>query len=202
MASRRALTGGSGDVNPQFISFSVVQTGTDTTTNLAVAVPIQRLSQGAGRAQVLEVLCVKYETSTPGSSSVTELPHRYAHNDNLDEPITPNFPYIRSITVTVSTRNPGTVDVEYSDPAVFSIYNFVRYGQSSAGTGWFAVWQEPYVDDLTDGAGHGFLVATDYIYIQIRSQNTNAAQRVYGKLYYRWKNVTLQEYIGIVQGQQ
>lgn len=62
--------------------------------------------------------------------------------------------------------------------------------------------QEPWTDNLTDGAGHGYLVATDYIFAQVGSQNTNAAQFVDIKILYRWKNVGLQEYIGIVQGQQ
>jgi hypothetical protein len=60
---------------------------------------------------------------------------------------------------------------------------------------------EPWTDDLTDGAGHGFLVATDQIYAQIASTNTGAAQSCDVKIMYRWKNVGLQEYIGIVQGQ-
>lgn len=69
MASRRALTGGTGDVNPQFISFNVAQSGNDATTTLTLSVPIQRLSTG-GRAQVLEVLCVKYDsTPTQGSAA-------------------------------------------------------------------------------------------------------------------------------------
>jgi hypothetical protein len=62
MASRRALTGGTGDVNPQFISFNVVQSGNDAVTTLPINVPVQRLSN-QGRAQILEVLCVKYDSS-------------------------------------------------------------------------------------------------------------------------------------------
>jgi len=59
--------------------------------------------------------------------------------------------------------------------------------------------------DLTDGAGHGLLVATDTIFIG--TIQTSAAVPITGgsvawRIMYRWKNVTLQEYIGIVQSQQ
>lgn len=62
MATRRALTGGTGDVNPQFLPFNIVQSGNDATTTLTINVPIQRLPT-QGRAQVLEILTVKYDTS-------------------------------------------------------------------------------------------------------------------------------------------
>jgi hypothetical protein len=202
MASRRALTGGTGDVNAQFISWKVSQTVTDATATLAVAVPIQRLSQGSGRAQVLEVLKVKYETNAYGGSNGTETQHRYAVDTSAFVPSTVNFQTVHSVTVALSTRNFATTTVEYSDPTVFSFYNSTRWGAFTAGGSYAIYIQEPYTDDLTDGAGHGFLVATDNIYIQISSVATNAPQACRGKLYYRWKNVSLQEYIGIVQGQQ
>lgn len=63
MATRRALTGGTGDVNPQFLSWNIVQTGNDATTTLSVRLPVQRLPS-SGKAMVLEVLCVKYDTGT------------------------------------------------------------------------------------------------------------------------------------------
>lgn len=201
MASRRALTGGTGDVNPQFISWIVTETSTDATTSLAVAVPIQRMSQGGGRAQVLEVLCVKYEANTVGGSNGTETSHRYSNERNWLSGTTPTLNRA-SVSVAISTRSFGTTQVQYNDPTVFSYYNLTRFGAFTAGGSYAVAIVEPYVDDLTDGAGHGFLVATDNIYIQISSTGTNAPQACRGKIYYRWKNVGLQEYIGIVQGQQ
>lgn len=201
MASRRALTGGTGDVNPQFISWEVTETSTDATTTISLAVPIQRMSQGGGRAQVLEVLAVKYDASTVGGSNGTETSHRYLNERNWLSGTTVTQS-VASIQVAISTRSFGTTQAKYSDPTVFSMYAAARYGAFTAGGSYAIFIQEPYVDDLTDGAGHGFLVATDNIYIQISSASTNAAQLCRGKIYYRWKNVGLQEYIGIVQGQQ
>lgn len=60
----------------------------------------------------------------------------------------------------------------------------------------------PFVLDLTDGAGHGILIATDQIFWQVFSNSFAAAIGVEVKIMYRMKNISLQEYIGIVQSQQ
>jgi len=67
------------------------------------------------------------------------------------------------------------------------------------------------IHDLTDGAGHGILIATDNVYLAfdvlISSPAGNNISVLVGSylqadLIYRFKNVSLQEYIGIVQSQQ
>lgn len=69
--------------------------------------------------------------------------------------------------------------------------------------------ESPNVHDLTDGAGHGVLIATDNIYLSMTllsasidggSYTSNGQARA--DLLYRFKDVTLTEYIGIVQSQQ
>lgn len=64
------------------------------------------------------------------------------------------------------------------------------------------------IHDLTDGAGHGVLIATDNVWLTawlngaVPDIGTTAQLNVYAELLYRFKKVTLQEYIGIVQSQQ
>ncbi len=58
------------------------------------------------------------------------------------------------------------------------------------------------VVDLTDDTGHGVLVATDNIFIQCFSSSALNPITASARLFYRWKNVSLAEYIGIVQSQQ
>lgn len=53
--------------------------------------------------------------------------------------------------------------------------------------------------DVTDGQGHGVLIATDKIYIITNGGEATNTNKVYCNILYRWKNVSLQEYIGIVQ---
>lgn len=65
---------------------------------------------------------------------------------------------------------------------------------------------EPISYDLTDGAGHGILVATDFLYFSFSTvvgsgSATSQASFASCRIKYRWKEVKLEEYIGIVQSQ-
>jgi len=54
---------------------------------------------------------------------------------------------------------------------------------------------------LDDGAGHGILLAADKVYLF--GYTTSAEKMVIDcRVTYRWKNVSLTEYIGIVQATQ
>ncbi|GAG62860.1 unnamed protein product, partial [marine sediment metagenome] len=59
-----------------------------------------------------------------------------------------------------------------------------------------------YMWDCTDDIGHGILVASDYIYVQGDTTGYGVGAEFNFKILYRFKNVRLQEYIGIVQSQQ
>lgn len=54
------LTGGTGDINPQFITVKCKQTGTDTLTTTQVSIPIDRFHQGYQRSGVIEILAIRY----------------------------------------------------------------------------------------------------------------------------------------------
>jgi len=60
----------------------------------------------------------------------------------------------------------------------------------------------PDLFDYTDGAGHGMLIATDQIFVLLQSANTTQQNTAECRILYRWKNIGLQEYVGIVQSQQ
>jgi len=182
MSTARALTGGTRDVNCQFLSFSAVQSAADTTTTASQAIPIQRLPM-AGRSQVMEVVKVFLEfASLPAIASATEATD--------------------SQQIYLSTTSFGTTATNFQEPRVFAGFFRNQRGAFTAAGTYGYVADNSYCIDLTDGAGHGFLVATDNIFAQVISANTGAAQTVAVKLLYRWKNVGLAEYIGIVQGQQ
>lgn len=180
---RDSLTGGTGDVNPQLLSIRVTQTAADTTTSAQAMLPIQRLAQGSRRAQVMEVLKIYFNSSAlPISASATEV--------------------VDSITTILSTVNGGTTNLGFNNPQVFAAY-FVSQNSAftAAGTYMSNKGQTPFVQDLTDGAGHGILIATDSIFIQAQSAGTGAANVCDAKVLYRMKDVSIEEYIGIVQSQ-
>lgn len=177
---RDTLTGGTNDVNPQFMNLSLTQSGIDTFTQSATQIPIQRLAT-MGRAQVMEVLKVFFQTSdiTVGAAGTTA----------------------RQVTAALTTKSFAAA-VQLNEPTCFAIYQKgVTNAFSAGGSGTIASEMEPYVIDLSDGAGHGFLVASDNIYLQVSSANSGVANLANVKILYRWKDVSVQEYVGIVQSQ-
>lgn len=177
MATRRALTGGTGDVNPQFVTLNATQTGTDTTTTVAFPIPIQRLgtSRGSERAQVMELLKIFCYIETILPSNAAWL-----------------------VQASLSTVGTSTTGTDISDPRTIVRFLNRLYFNTSGAT----ISQMPHVVDFTDGAGHGILIASDQIYLNIVSQNTSASVEITFKVMYRWKNVSITEYVGIVQSQQ
>lgn len=168
-----SLTGGTGDTNPQFLTFTATQSGADATTSTQINLPIQRLPI-SGKAQVMEVLKVWWTMA--GNPVETD-----------------NF-----VLAILSTKNFSTTATTWGEPTVFSMYS--RDMRITTSGSFETI--EPFVQDFTDGAGHGIIIATDSIYCQVQSSATSATNIVRGKIEYRFKNVNLQEYIGVVQSQQ
>lgn len=171
-SNNNSLTGGTGDVNPQFLSFQAVQAVANTTISGEVPLPIQRL-QTRGEAQVVEVLKVYF---TSGNND----PNDYSYE------------------VAISTKNFGSVAPGFADPTVFAAYQHSTQFTVSGTTD----IDHPFVLDLTDGAGHGILIGTDKIYWNAFSNGLTSVLTMDVKILYRFKNVSVIEYVGIVQSQQ
>lgn len=168
----RGLTGGTGDVNPQWYKFSCTQSAADTTTTTAIPLPVPKLPSSK-KPTVVEVLKVYW--------------------DNQVNVETDNF-----IQAILSTKNYGTTVPSITDGGIIDqIYQAIKITTSGQ-----IISIAPVIHDLTDGAGHGMLVATDNIYLQVNSAATSQAIPVVCWILYRMKEITLAEYIGIVQSQQ
>jgi len=178
--SRDTLTGGSGDVNPQILTISAVQTGADVSTIVQQPLPIPRYPTSPGKNLVMEFLWIDYyhvNPSAPAGVTATNL-----------------------ITVTTNptafaTSLPALQDARLLD----AWYKQVVSAAAPADRSFFPAENS---QDLYDGAGHGLLVATDNLYIGVYSIASAVANQYVIKIAYRWKIVTLEEYIGIVQSQQ
>ena len=179
-----SLTGGTGDVNPQFLSETVTQSAADTTTTTTINLPIQRIAANApSQAIVMEVLKIWVQLPIFGDVG------------NVAETS-------KSLNCIFSTRNTGTTNQSLGDAAVFAVARTTQQGAWTA-AGSYAYQEFPIVTlDLSDGAGHGILIATDSIYAQVVSAATGNTNSPQFKIMYRWKRVSLAEYIGIVQSQQ
>jgi hypothetical protein len=169
------LTGNTGDVKPQLLSFSCTESAADTATSVAQSLPVLRnFSPGGGsRAQLIEVLKVWFIWGQTGATTSTR-------------------------QACLSTKNKLVAAANQADPDVFAFsFNGTRFTTSGE-----IVADLVSCVDLTDGDGNGVLVATDNIYLQVSSTATGAVQTVAVKMLYRISGASVIEYVGIVQGQQ
>lgn len=193
MASSRALTGGTGDVNPQYMSVKLTAPDVaGTVVESTVPLPINRVQPGgrANTAQVIEVLKVYYEYNY--SQFFTNI-------DNTDKNVSGIWQ--GEIGVKTSTAMKGSVPDVISHDA-FSV-KMHQLGGTSANN--CVAWTQhtPSWHDLTDGAGHGMLIPSDQLYFRfnyLQSGATTTTNLPFAsiRMFYRIKNVSLQEYIGMV----
>lgn len=168
------LTGGTHDVNPQWLKFRVTQSGTDATTSGSTPLPVTRLANPSNPT-IVEVLKVKF---FPYGQTPAEADH--------------------VIQGYLGTKNLGTTATNPSEASLIAAFRQNWQITTSGATN----LTEPIENDLTDNAGHGVLVATDNIYMQLQSASTAQTNTCDVWILYRFKRVTTLEYVGIVQGQQ
>lgn len=177
------LTGGTGDVNPQYLVLPEIPlANVDTFTQAQITLPTSQLPVQRGKAIVMEVLKVYFEVPTYGSSPPQP-------DTNL------------TAMAQLSTSPQGSINS--SNPSVFAFIK--RKSKTQTGTtdsSYFQTWVEPTCIDYSDGAGHGILIATNSIYFGATTSNFTASVTFAGRILYRWKIVALEEYLGMVQSQQ
>lgn len=178
--TRDTLTGGSKDVNPQTMIITVTQSGVDTATGQATSLPIPRLPIAKGRSLVIELLGVTFiDISTPTISP-----------SNFKMPL-----------LSTNPTTPTTISSAAGDPRAIAMWpRWIVFLAATAEVSYPLEMAKHF--DLTDEAGHGILVATDQIYLYLLSVTTSQTNSVVARLEYRFKDVSLEEYIGIVQSQQ
>lgn len=182
---RDTLTGGTGDVNLQVLTLPPTSTiEQNAYRQVQVALPVNRLGQSKGKAVVIEVLKVWFDLpSFPGTyETVGQVTQAQAQLSTTSQP-----------------------DIQHEEPTVFAYASQKFKGSSASATlaaSVSATWVTPIVLDLTDGAGHGLLIAVDTIFFGIDTDSYPAPGVSFNaKIFYRFKQVDLTEYIGIVQSQ-
>lgn len=174
------LTGGTKDVNPQWFRGYVTVTA-NSSTESSFQLPITRIPT-ANKVTIIEVLKIQI---APKSGLATEA-----------------VCAIGAYSIKFATASLGTTTAFHlDDPRVLAEFNETvltsATGAMQAGT------PGNYVMDMTDGAGHGILVASDKLYVQATCANVADLAGVMAfAIYYRFKTVGMREYVGIVQSQQ
>lgn len=167
-------------MNLQVLTIKAEETVADTDIDINVFVPVQRLNSKTNRSIVMEILWVDWFLLDSG------------------------VPLVQSTVQAILTTNqqPSTgINIAISDPRNISIFRIMTNTGTASNAG-FQTFDYRYKDVLHDGAGHGLLVATDAMNINIQSASTTLINKLVCRIGYRWKEVSLVEYIGIVQSQQ
>ena len=178
------LTGGTGDVNPQFLHFQASTAVADTCITRSTNSPISKgLMETRGKATILEILKVMIQLpSYPAIAAAAETVD-YRH-------------------VAIGSQDYGATNVYNNNPTTILVHVDTNHAAFTAGGSYMSYQNDSLVYDLTDGAGHGILYAADTIFIQVDTGGFGITADYNIKILYRYKTVTLQEYIGIVQSQQ
>lgn len=175
------LTGGTGDVSPQYYSFQLTMTAANTYRETPIATPVPRNKQTGDQVTVMEILKVFFDGGEADANPAAA-------------------GSVISLAAQLSTKSLTALDS--NSPNVFAFFSKQIRGAFTAAGSYGMSYYEPYCFDMTDGAGHGVLIATDNIYFGLNTANFTAVSFCNARLLYRMKNVSLAEYIGIVQSQQ
>lgn len=177
-----SLTGGTGDINPQLWSGIAKMSVVNQPATSGFITPISRLPKSGNRVTVMEILKI-YVWMAP--TNIVAAGETY-----------------QNIHINFGTKDRGIAASTADEPSIFAYLRKNYLGAFTAGGSYGKSDSMPLCVDLTDGIGHGILLATDYLYVQADTHNYGAIQSIPFKILYRFKNVSLTEYIGIVQSQQ
>lgn len=174
MSTIKELTGGTGDVNPQMLTGAITQPANDVTAGFQFTLPVPRLTAKPNRVIVVEILKVVFIPSL----------FDWVFQNNA------------RLFLTASTSGSNFLA---GDPQTFAVAAYY-YNQPLLATELGIIRREATID-VTDGAGHGILVATTTVTVGISSFSTGATNQSIVKLIYRYKEIPLTEMLGIVTGQ-
>lgn len=181
--SETSYSGGTGDVNPQLLLIQDTMTAANTFTEVEQGIPIPRFGTPKGKSIVMEVL-----------KAYWDLPEKDTNPAAGGE--------LALVNAYLSTSSQASVAAAQSSPKTFMFVQKEYRGAFTAAGSYMANLQEPFVVDLTDGAGHGLLVGTESIFMGMTTSTFAGAGVARCRLLYRFKLVNVEEFIGIVQSQQ
>lgn len=169
MATRKALTGGTKDVNPQLLGGAVTQLAINTYLQSEIPIPVMRMGMSNSKAQVIELLWVDV----------------FMPADNVSGTAV-------RVTMQLATSS-QTAIVPMSDADIIFAREFWHTTLTSG------AWSHEVIQRVTlhDGAGHGLIVAAPSLFLGMSTQGQTLNQTVRVKIAYRFKNVSLTEFVGL-----
>ncbi len=178
MKRKRNNNGGRIDVFPNFLTGVISQTVADTFATVLVPTPIPRIqtTRSGNRATVMELLWI--------------------------EVLFPNIELsaaLANITIFFSIGTPPAVVLPFNNPRVIAEVRIDSHVSSATGA---FVTQQPYIYQMQSMDGHGYLLAAESFHASIFSAGTQIINDGQWRMYYRFIDIPLSEFIGLVQSTQ
>jgi len=179
-----SVTGGTGDIKPQYLTIAVTAGAVDDYAVFAASVPILRPQSGVEEATVVELLSVDYYLGI----------QNYADNTSID------FAFLTGNTdrSSADTSTLASYGQDVTRPQTFAGVLRAR-GLATSGA---QVWEDPITYNFTDDNGNGMLFAGDLLTLVYGNVGGATAGECVAKVKYRFSRVPLIEFIGLVQQQQ
>lgn len=177
MPKRKRGSGYGQDVNPQWWNLGVCsETVADTPKITTINTPLPRVPMGE-RSTVIEILGVEW---TYDGITVATAANTYA------------------AALKTANSAPAVGTALAADPSVLVQDQWGLYGASAAS---FASIPTVRYTNCQDADGHGILMAADQVFVYVGTKLTTGVMNVCPRVLYRFKNVGLIEYVGMLQSQ-
>jgi len=164
------------DNYPNYMTGTANQSSADTATNFQFSTPIPRLQTRGNKATVMELLWIDMKINCTLNA--------------VGETFAASF-YGGQAT---------TSEVLISDPRAIGNIAFDATDVLTSGS--YPTCKNNWRIDLQSTDGYGFLFAGDIINVNVVSANTGASNRVDFRIYYRFVEIPITEFVGLVQSQQ
>lgn len=180
-----SLTGGTGDVKPQFMTLlTPVATGSSDYSVARISLP-QLVLGGEDTATIFEFLRVDW----------------YINVYNQADAAGTAWAFLTTNTARVQDEGASLVTA-FADLAEPGTFGMALVNTFTTGTSGAFANTLPISVDLTDGNGNGILVATNSIFIVGGAAGDPVLSPFLAKVLYRQVNVGIREYVGIVASSQ
>lgn len=168
-------------MNPQILTAIATTTAANTYTSGQIILPVPRNRVNGDKVTVIELLKLYWNLGEPDANPAA-----------AGSVITSLAQLSTAVLTAHSPQEPRVIS---------AVEKIIRGAFTAAGT-YGTSYFDPLTIDLTDGQGHGIIVATDFLFLAVTSTGFVGNNSAVIKMLYRFKDVNLAEYIGIVQSQQ
>ncbi len=185
MAKRRRNNNGNGkrvDIFPNFLTGTLTQSAADLFTTVLVNTPIPRIqtTRSGQRATVMELLWIEF----------------LFPNIKMEAP---NTALMGIFTIGTTP----TVVLPYNNPRVFAEVRLDAHVITAGADGRATMFtRQPWIFQMQSKDGHGYLLAAESFHVSIFSTATAQVNILEWRMYYRFIDIPLSEFIGLVQSTQ